>query len=207
MDRFGYKRTCNIRSTSGESLDSSVFHTTIESRNNCLFAFLKTFCKKFVCLVCIKVSVLVKTDHSCGIYEFISKICSHHFTIQKLSSGCCVLCTCLCFEISFDLTELFLEGKFKLQTLDDLIKTFFDLVEDTCKVSTCCGLVIACIQKICYLGVSRVSLTRCRRNHITSALLASDDIPYFFELFCVRKGASSKFHNFFHNNSHPSVFL
>ena len=108
LDCFCNKGTSYIRTTSGESLNCSVFVCTVESRNNGTFAFCKSLGKKLVCLVCIKVSVLVKTNYCCCIYEFIAKVSCHYFTIEELTSGCSVIRTSLSLEVFLDLCKFFL---------------------------------------------------------------------------------------------------
>ena len=113
----------------------------------------------------------------------------------------------MCLKICFNLSELLLKRQVKIQAFDDLIKTSLNFRKDICEILSCFCFVITCIQKISYLCVCGKSLSRCGRYHITSALIASDDISDLLKLFCIGQRASSKFYHFFHNNTyHPSVF-
>ena len=130
LNSLCHKRTGYIRTSSGESFNFSIFTSAIKSRDNGMFTFCQLFGQKSVCLLGIQISVLIKTDHICCIYKFITQICCHHLTIEKFSSGCCIVCACLCLEISFDLSKFIFQRKIKVQSADNLIISSLDLLQN-----------------------------------------------------------------------------
>ena len=126
----GNSGTGYIRTSSGESFNFSIFTSAIKSRDNGMFTFCQLFGQKSVCLLGIQISVLIKTDHICCINKFITQICCHHLTIEKFSSGCCIVCACLCLEISFDLSKFIFQRKIKVQSADNLIISSLDLLQN-----------------------------------------------------------------------------
>ena len=130
LDSLCHKRTGYIRTSSGESFNFSIFTSAIKSRDNGMFTFCQLFGQKSVCLLGIQISVLIKTDHICCINKFITQICCHHLTIEKFSSGCCIVCACLCLEISFDLSKFIFQRKIKVQSADNLIISSLDFLQN-----------------------------------------------------------------------------
>ena len=130
LNSLCHKRTGHIRAASGESFNFSIFTSAIKSRDNGTFTFCQLFGQKSVCLLGIQISVLIKTNHICCIYKFITQICCHYLTIEKFSSGCCIICACLCLEISFDLNKFIFQRKIKVQSADDLIVSSLDFLQE-----------------------------------------------------------------------------
>ena len=75
----------------------------------------------------------------------------------------------------------------QIQSVNDLIVSFFDLVKDLLVRTSLCYCIITCIQHIGYLLILVIALAWCRRNYISSGLIRFNDVSHFFKLLCICK--------------------
>ena len=119
-------RTCDIRTATGECLNTSVWLCTIKSRNNCTLCILQPFRKDLVCLISVKITIFIKDDYFCSIDEFISKICSHDDTIQIFSTGSRIISADFLAEVCTDCFKFLIQAQIQVQSSDDAVISLFD---------------------------------------------------------------------------------
>ena len=119
-------RTCDIRTATGECLNTSVWLCTIKSRNNCTLCILQPFRKDLVCLISVKITIFIKDDYFRSIDEFISKICSHDDTIQILSTGSRIISADFLAEVYTDCFKFLIQAQIQVQSSDDAVISLFD---------------------------------------------------------------------------------
>ena len=190
-------RTCHIRASSGKGLDFSVIAAAVESGDHGVLLLSEPLFHGAHGLAVVQSAFLVKEDHLKGIHKGITQIPGHDAAVQVLSAGGREIGIRIFLHPLFDLVKLFIKGEIlQLQTFNDLGKALLDLVQDLRKVLSVFRLLIHPVEKIGHFGITGKALARRRRDHISSALISTDNVSHFFKLFRIGERAPAKLYYF-----------
>ena len=125
-----------------------------------------------------------------------------------LTAGCRIIGIGILFHPSVDLLKLVIQREvLQCKAFDNLRKAAFDLLK-------CLGIILSVfclffhfIEKVGDLGISGKALSGCRRDHISSFPVRTDNISNLFKLLSIGERTPSKFHYFHLYNLGVSYFV
>ena len=166
-------RSCHIRTATGKCLDIPIFAKSVKSGNNCTWCLRQSLTKNLLCLIAVEISFCIEENHLCGINKFNTKICSHNLTIQKFSSGRCIINLWILDQLLCDLFKILIQREiFQRKPCDNLIISCLDCLHLFRNIFPCFCCLIHMEKHICYLRIFRKSLPRCRWNNIDATLIS-----------------------------------